>query len=286
MAGIVRRIASRVLGEDAAKKIYGGMDVVGDIAIIRKPVDFNDIDVFRRLGEEIIRSVKYIRSVWLAVAPVEGEYRLRKLIHLAGEKRTETTYREHGCVFKVDISRTYISPRLSFEHIRVAKLVNEGETVINMFAGVGLFSIIIARHARPRKVISIDINPDAYRLMVENVSLNRVEGVVEPVLGDALKIIDLYRDSAERILLPLPELALEALPKAVDSLRGEGFIHVYDFVRANDKKAALDEASRKYAGALEESSHVDAFNITYGRVVRSVGPRRYQVVLDIWVRKS
>jgi tRNA (guanine37-N1)-methyltransferase len=58
------------------------------------------------------------------------------------------------------------------ERIRIARLVQDGEIVFNMFAGVGCFSIIIARHSDSGKIYSIDINPEAFRLMKENVRIN------------------------------------------------------------------------------------------------------------------
>jgi len=285
MPRLLKEIAREVLGSEKGEKVWGSMDIVGDIAIIRKPFDI-DIEDLRSLASELVKRIRWIRSVWAAVSPVEGQYRLRELVWLAGERRTETIYREHGCTFKVDIARVYISPRLSYEHMRVSRLVRPGELVINMFAGAGLFSIIIARHSMPSKVISIDINEHAYSLMVENIRLNRVEGVVVPIHGDALEVIDSYRGSADRVLMPLPELALKALPKAVEAIRGSGYIHPYDFINARDKLEALEKAEEVYRGALAKIEGVAEYRFEGKRVVRSVGPRRYQVVLDIWVRRS
>lgn len=282
---LLRRIASEVLGEELSKRIWAGMDVVGDIAVIRKPFDL-ELGALARLAEEIVRRIPWIRSVWASVSPVRGEHRLRELAHLAGERRTETVYKEHGCVFKVDMAKVYVSPRLSYEHMRVARLVGKGEEIMNMFAGAGLFSIIIAAHSSPSRIFSIDVNENAYRLMEENVRLNRVEGVVIPILGDSSKIIEGFRASADRILMPLPELAYKLLPKAVEALRGEGWIHVYDFARSPSKASALALAEEIYSRALSRLDSVRSYRISGSRVVRSVGPRRYQVVLDIWVRSS
>ncbi len=285
MARLVREIAREILGGEKARAIWGGLDIVGDIAIIRKPPGV-ELEELKVLGEELIRRLKWLRSVWAAVSPIEGSYRLRSLTWLAGEKRTEAIYREHGCLFKVDIAKVYISPRLSYEHIRIARLVKPGENIINMFAGAGLFSVVIARHSRPSKVISIDINEDAYRLMLYNIELNRVGDIVIPIRGDALEVIDRYINSAQRILMPLPELALKALPKAVGAIDREGYIHTYEFIRANNKLEALEKAENIYREALNSYGDVAEYRVEGRRVVRSVGPRRYQVVLDIWIRRS
>ena len=279
---LLRKIASRVLGDDVARKIWGRLEVIGDIAVIRKSPDL-DVEVYKPLAEALLKELPYVRSVWLAITPVRGVHRVREYVHLAGEKRSTTLYREHGCLFKVDITKVYISPALNYEHIRIAKLVRDGEFIINMFAGVGLFSIIIAKHAKPSKVISIDINPDAYRLMIENVKLNQVEDVVEPVLGDAGEVVLRYEGMADRILMPLPELAYKYFPKALKALKIQGYIHVYEFVSTEEEDEALSIAEDmyvKYSQRLGVSCKVE-----FSRIVRSVGPRYYQVVLDIYCSK-
>ncbi|HWQ17386.1 MAG TPA: class I SAM-dependent methyltransferase family protein [Sulfolobales archaeon] len=285
MVRLVREIAKEILGEEKANLVWSGLDIVGDIAVMRKPPNV-EIEDLRILAEELLKKLSWLKSVWAAISPVEGSHRLRRLEWLAGEKRTETLYREHGCVFKVDIARVYISPRLSYEHIRIARLVKPGENIINMFAGAGLFSIIIARFAKPARVISIDINEDAYKLMLENIELNKVRGVVVPIKGDALELIDRYSNTAQRVLIPLPELALRAFPKALRAIDREGYIHVYEFTNARNKLEALEQVEKIYRETIEGNRDVAKYSIEGRRIVRSVGPRKYQVVLDIWVRRS
>ncbi|MFN3268257.1 MAG: class I SAM-dependent methyltransferase, partial [Zestosphaera sp.] len=277
---LLRKIAEEVLGEENAKKIWGRIEIIGDIAVIRKPPEL-PVEVFVPLGEEIIKRLPYVKSVWLAVTSVRTQYRVREHIFLAGENRSTTTYREHGCVFKVDINSVYVSPTLNYEHKRIADLVKPGEFIINMFAGAGLFSIIIAKKAKPKKIISIDINPRAYELMRENITLNSVEEVVEARLGDASQIVREFAGMADRILMPLPEYSRTYLPNAILALRSCGVIHAYDFVSAEEKEEALLNGMKIFSEELRK--HNVRYEFLHGRVVRSVGPRYYQVVLDIKV---
>ena len=282
---ILRELAYEVLGPEKAKLLWSRIDLIGDIALIKKPFMHDEISVeeLKLLATRLLESLKSIRSVWLVVSPVEGPYKTRRLLHLAGEERTTTLYKEHGCVFKVDISKVFITPRLSYEHLRVSRMVRVGERVLNMFAGVGTFSIIIARHSRPSKVYSIDINEDAYSLMVENISLNRVSGIVEPYLGDAARVVEeRLRGSSNRVLMPLPDLALDYLKHALNALiNGRGWIHVYLHVRTPDP---LIEAQRIVASQLDRLSWKPL--TMKSRVVRSVGPRLSQVVVDAYVTKA
>ena len=261
-------------------------EFIGDIAIVKppygKPVD---MDAAKRYADELMKTHKFVKSVWLAAGPVSGPHKVRPLEHLAGERRTVTIYKEHGCSFVVDVARDFITPRLSYEHARIARLVRDGEVVVNMFAGVGLFSIIIAKHARPRVVHSIDINPDAYAHMVENIRLNKVEGVVVPYLGDAAEVIvNKLTGVADRVLMPLPDLAIPYLRYAVAALRERGAVHVYLHVHAAKGEDPEDKARRALAEAM--SSLRVTWSSLGSRVVRMVGPRMYQVVVDAWVEKS
>jgi len=275
----LRQLAREVLGEELAEKIWGRMEIIGDILVIRVPFDLKP-DTLKPLAERVLKELPYIRSVWGAFPGVRGEYRLRKYVHLAGEKRSETIYKEYGCLFKLDITKVYISPTLSYEHYRVAKLVQPGEVVTNMFAGAGLFSIVMAKHAKPKTVYSIDINPDAYRYMVENVKLNRVEHTVVPILGDAAKVIEeKLAGTSDRVLMPYPDMALDYLIYALKALRMRGWIHIYLHVEA-DKGEDPVERAKAIAGRKLEELGIRSSEFVYGRVVRPIAPRKYQVVLD------
>ncbi|MEM4809710.1 MAG: class I SAM-dependent methyltransferase family protein, partial [Desulfurococcaceae archaeon] len=199
-----------------------------------------------------------------------------------GENRSETVYVEHKCLFEVDINKVYISPSLNYEHKRIARLVQQGEVITNMFAGAGLFSIIIAKYARPRKVYSIDINPFAYQYMVKNIALNKVEDIVEPILGDAKEVVETrLSNSSNRVLMPYPELALEYLPYAVKALLNrKGWIHVYLHVKTNRGEHYIDKSIELIDKRLREIG-VYEYRVNLVRKVRNVGPRTHQMVIDI-----
>jgi tRNA (guanine37-N1)-methyltransferase len=281
---LLKRIAREVLGEDFAKRIWRRVEFIGDIALIRTPLNMNPGEL-RPLAEEILRRLPYVKSVWASIPGIEGPYRLRKHVWLAGEQRSETLYREHGCLFKVDINKVYISPSLNYEHIRVARLVSPGEVVFNMFAGVGLFSVIVAKHANPARVYSVDINPDAYYYMVENTKLNHVEDKVYPILGDAKDIAtSMLVNHVNRVLMPYPELALDYLPHAVNSLRGGGWIHVYLHVRTDRGEHWRSKALKIVEERLAEIP-LREYTVGFIRKVRNVGPRQHQVVVDLYIAK-
>ena len=140
---------------------------------------------------------------------MDGEYRLRGLELIAGENKYVTTYKEYGCKFFVNVASSYFSPRLSTERLRISNLVSANETIVNMFAGVGTFSIIIAKKV-PVLIYNIDSNLDAYILSKINSKLNKVEKSIISINGDAHDILSsqTFIQKADRILMPLPEKSL------------------------------------------------------------------------------
>jgi tRNA (guanine37-N1)-methyltransferase len=262
-------------------KVYNSFDVVGDIAIIKLP--HASTETASRVAKAIMSVNKNVKTVLFQESPVAGDFRLRRLIHIAGENKTSTIHRESGCLFSVDVTECYFSPRLSHERMRIARMVKPNETVINMFAGVGCFSITIAKHAKPAKVFSIDVNPEAVQFMQENIRLNRVYSKVIPLLGDSKEIINSrLQRVADRVLMPLPEKALEYLPCAVSALTASGgWVHYYGFEHITKTESPTEKAKLKVAEALDALGV--NFEVPFVRVVRSTGPNWFQLVADVRV---
>jgi tRNA (guanine37-N1)-methyltransferase len=279
----LKRVLADQLRPEEIAELYGAFDLVGDIAIIRAPTSLRPkLEIIARA---IMENNKHVRTVLHQSSPVSGEFRTRQFDHILGEVKTETTYREHGCVFKVDLAKAYFSPRLSHERLRIARLVSPGESIVNMFAGVGTFSIVAARNSEAAKIYSIDLNPDAFRYMEENVRVNKVTGRVVPILGDASEVIaSRIRGVADRVLMPLPEKAREFMGSAVLALKKEGWIHYYGHVHVETGEDPCLESFRELRPRLEEAG-ID-YRLDFSRVVREVGPRWSQVVLDLKITKA
>lgn len=210
------------ISEELREQLPTSFDVVGDIAIIRLPDDL--VPFAGDVGDAMRKVMPRLRTVAMDRG-VQGEFRVRSLEVVSGEPSMVTTHTEYGLRFKVDVSTVYFNPRLAGERRRVSHLVREGEVVIDMFAGVGPFSLMISKYSSPREVHAIDINPDAIVLMRENIEINKVE-VVNPLLGDARELMpDL--PAADRIIMNLPHSAHEFLQDASLNLKPGGTIHLY-----------------------------------------------------------
>jgi tRNA (guanine37-N1)-methyltransferase len=280
----LKTLLSEILPPTEAACIYNSYDIIGDIAIIR--LTEKSAKHSNNIAQAIMTVHKNVKTVLAQTSAVDGEYRLRKMKHVAGEDKTRTAHKESGCLFSVDVEKCYFSPRLSHERMRIAQQVRDGEVVVNMFAGVGCFSVLIAKHANIKKVYSIDVNPVAVGYMRENIRTNGVFGKVVPILGDAKEVIGgKLRHAADRVLMPLPEKALEYLPYALLALKKNGgCIHYYDFEHANKDEDPVEKVKLRLADRLQSLSAV--FQISFARIVRATGPNWYQTVLDIRIKSK
>jgi tRNA (guanine37-N1)-methyltransferase len=276
----LRASTSRAICPGNSSGVYHSYDIVGDIAILR--ATNASLNAVRNVAAALMDAHRNLKTVLLQVSPVAGDFRLRSLVHVAGENRTQTVHKEFHCSFAVDVERCYFSPRLSHERVRIARLVKPNETIVNMFAGVGCFSVIIARHEKSAKVFSIDMNPEAVHFMRLNVRLNRVCAQVIPMLGDSKAIVeDRFQGLADRVLMPLPKKANEYLACAVSAIKADGWIHFYDIVHAEKTENPIDVAERNVVRDFAELNA--GFVVPFSRVVRPTGPNWYQVALDIHV---
>jgi len=263
--------------------LFQSYDIIGDIAIIRVPEPLRKRKEL--IAEALLQTHKRVKTVLQQTSPVSSEFRLRRLEWVAGEKKTETVYREYGCVFRVDLEKCYFSPRLSHERMRITQRVQPGEVLVNMFAGVGCYSILIAKHAKARKVYSIDLNPDAVHYMLENILLNKVQKRVVAIQGDAKGVIQqTLKNEVDRVLMPLPEKAYEYLDYALLALKPVGgWIHYYDFEHAKKPENPMERAEAKVREKLR-NLNID-FEVPFSRIVRDVGPNWFQIVLDIRIQR-
>jgi tRNA (guanine37-N1)-methyltransferase len=252
------------------------LDVIGDIAVVEIPVELKPYE--KLIGEAILTTHRNVKTVLAKTGAVGGTYRTRDFTIIAGEPRTRAVHKEFGCQYQVDVANAYFSPRLSHEHERVASLVREGETVVDLFAGVGPFSVLIGKRHPTAKVYALDINPAAYELLKKNVLLNRVQSNVIPILGDARQIVqEKLSGVADRVVMNLPASAIGFIDVACEAVKPEGgMVHFYSFVRLPD---TVETLKSRFALMVERSgSRVERF--LSARAVRETAPYEQQVVLD------
>lgn len=278
MTRFLKRLLADTLNDDEIDGLVSAFDQIGDIVIIRIPSSL----YYKRMeiGKVLLNEIKVVNRVFCQITDIGGEYRTRSLELVAGQGDTTTTYRENGCTFQVDVERVFFTPRLATERARISEMVQPNEKILNMFGGVGMFSIQMAKKS-PCTVYNVDINPQATTLCMYNTQLNRLKGSVVPITHDASVICQRMPDTFDRIVMPLPERTDEFLDDAVSAIKDTGVIHYYSHVHADRRQDAIS-VIKKHFDNISSVSH----RIVGGRLVRAVGPRYYQVVIDVTIRKS
>lgn len=229
-----------------------------------------------KLASEVARKYRRVRSV-IAYSGVKGPYRLPASRHVWGEPPQDLIHREYGVEFMVDPLRVMFCLGNSFERLRTAMLTRDWETVVDLFAGVGQFSVPIAVHARPKKVYAIEINEEAYSYLVRNVNINRVSDVVQPLLGDCRGVVERgLRRVADRVIMGYFFGTIDYLPAGLSCLRREGgVIHFHEVIRKGSLNELESELIRE-CGSLGYRSEV-----INSRIVKSYSSSREHAVVDL-----
>ncbi|VVC03416.1 tRNA (guanine(37)-N1)-methyltransferase Trm5b [Candidatus Burarchaeum australiense] len=252
-------------------------DMIGQIAIIEIPPAL--AKKAKLIGKSLLLIHPNLTSVYAKAGKREGKYRVRKLTLLAGERRTTTLHRENGCEFELDVAKAYFSPRLAHERQVIAALARPGEKILALFAGVGPFPIVLARHQPAVKIAAIELNPDAAKYLANNIRRNGLGGIIEPIQGDAHAIVrKRFKKWADRILMTYPAAACKFLGDAFYAAKPGCTIHFYCFAREERAFAEAEAIVQKAAAKAKRK-----IQIVGRRVVLPYAPRVVQVAIDFKV---
>jgi tRNA wybutosine-synthesizing protein 2 len=196
---------------------------------------------WKRIGNVLILDSKFHYESYEDLQVLSKKHNVKtimKIDHIQGTKRepvynilygneTETIHKENGCLFKLDLSKVMWSKGNNNERLRIAKLVEDNEVVLDMFAGIGYFSIPIGVHSNAKHIYSIEINPNSYFYLCENIKLNKLDNIT-PILGDCMVHAPKYK--ADRIIMGYVKTTHHYLNVAINSLNEGGILHYHETV--------------------------------------------------------
>ncbi len=249
--------------------VPSGWQILGDIIIISIPEVLEDNK--KKVAEALLSMYPKCKSV-VRDFGIEGQFRQPKRELLLGSG-TETIHKEHGCFFKQDVTKVMYSKGNLEERKRMSRL-GKGEVVVDMFAGIGYFSIPMAVHSRPRKIISIEINPESFAYLKENIRLNRVEDIIIPICGDCSKFTP--EGTADRVLMGYVGTTHYYLEPAIKALKNSGgILHYHETVPENLAKTRPQDRIKKAAESLGKK-----VEILETRRIKKYSPGVLHVVVD------
>jgi len=199
-------------------------DVIGTKILIKIPREIRDIE--SDIGNALLSMHRSADSVFRDDG-VGGKYRTRTVELVAGKGGTETVLTEYGFRFRLDVSKTFFSPRLASERNRVASTIGKNEKILDMFAGVGPFSIYAAAKTVDGTVEAYDINHYAVSYLRENARINKLANITAHRM-DSAEISSV--GEFDRIIMNLPRGSSGMLVKALSMLAGGGVIDYYELI--------------------------------------------------------
>lgn len=215
----------------------GGFDVIGDMVVVRLPAGLQPYQ--SEVGEALRRFVPGCRVVALDHG-VHGESRLRTLEVIAGKGPLTALHTENGISFRVDLSTAYFSPRLSGEHLKVASLSHDGERLLDLFCGIGPFSMAFLVRNPQARAVAVDSNPDAVALLRENAVRLGILGRLECRAEDASNFLR-SEEHFDRVVMNLPHEGYKYLGLVGRHVKSPGWLHFYGIVpREKGRRASSD----------------------------------------------
>jgi tRNA wybutosine-synthesizing protein 2 len=194
----------------------------GDVLVIRLP---EELDEHEAEVAAAYASVLRVKSVLRDEGGIRGTHRT-PVVRIIHGTDPVTVHKENGVLFKFDVSKIMFSSGNTDERVRAGRIRCDGEQIVDMFAGIGYFSIPLAVHQRPRRVFACEINPTSHGYLVENIGLNHVGDVVEPFLGDNRSLEG--ESFADRIFMGYVKTTHEYLDTAFRLLRSGGIVHYHE----------------------------------------------------------
>jgi tRNA (guanine37-N1)-methyltransferase len=204
-------------------------DTIGNIVILKFPKGTKPADK-KKVANQILKERSSVKTILEKTEKVKGRLRTITTKFLAGEKTKETIHRESGCSFKLNIDTCYFSPRLSNERLEIAREIKTSDKVLVMFSGVAPFTIVLAKLAKPKRIVSIELGRECCKYAIENLKLNKLLNMdIEILQGDVKRVVPKLKEKFEKIIMPRPQLKETFLKEAFLAAKKGTIIFYYDF---------------------------------------------------------
>jgi len=268
----IKKLLSEEIPSELISKIPDKWEKIGDVITIRLPTELNR---YKNQIGKTYAEVLECKTVLQEISGISGTYREPNVKIIYGTEDTETVHKENGIKYKLNPQKIMFSSGNMDERIRMAHVSNKDETVIDLFAGIGYFTLPMAVYSKPKKIFACEINPAAYDYLCENIILNDVTSIVEPLLGDNEETAP--KNIADRIVMGYIEETHRFLPVAIKCLKNNrGAIHYHE-VHPNE---LLPDKPLKNIQEIAEKFDRKAEILTY-KHIKSYAPGVSHVVLDI-----
>ncbi|CAG7729550.1 unnamed protein product [Allacma fusca] len=239
------------------------------------------------IGQILLDKIPSTKTVVNKLNTIDNTFRNFQMEVIAGENDTVVTVKHAKCEFQFDFAHVYWNPRLGTEHERIHCLLERGDVLYDVFAGVGPFAVPAGK--QKVQVLANDLNPKSFEWLQLNIKKNKVSDYVKAYNLDGRDFITtvVQQDLVARlesgqisqpfhVVMNLPAIAVEFLDAFWNILHGKEvddlniLVHVYCFVKGaeNYKKEALELVKDQLGFQLEEDE------VNEVAFVRNVAPNK------------
>lgn len=248
-------------------------EIIGDIAIVR--MDEACIPFKESIGK-IYARILNAKTVCADVRGVSGEFRRPSMEVIYGTD-TESVILQNGIRYGFDVTKVMFASGNTEERMRMRKLDCRGETVVDMFAGIGYFTLPLAKFSGARRVFACEKNPESYGFLIKNVISNEVDDIVIPILSDNRNLLGTH--FADRILMGYVQTTSDFLKTALRMIKPNGLIHYHDTFYVHEYMERIREIFDRECGP-------EGYEIESVREVKSFAPSVSHYVADVRIRPS
>ncbi|MFO8109712.1 MAG: class I SAM-dependent methyltransferase family protein [Thermoplasmata archaeon] len=275
---VLEELEKRVPRKSPFQKITERLDIPEDMLPTRWEMVGNVL--LFKLSRKLLDKKESIAEVYAEIlgadtvllqGPIEGVTRRPEVEVVYGDD-TETVHVENGIKYMLDAAEIMFSSGNIDERRRMASVVKDKEVVVDMFAGIGYFTLPMAVHGMPKEIHALEINPIAYEYLCKNIYLNGVEDVVSAHLGDNREFF--LEKSADRVIMGYLHETWKFLPKAIELLDEEGMIHYHCNVKGEKPEKKIKRLLSK------ETSN---FELLKTKRIKSYAPHVYHMVADVQI---
>ncbi len=257
-------------------KIPSSYQIVGNVMLLKlwKMSEKQKL----KLAESVLKEFPYIKTV-CEIRGISGEFREPDVRKIAGNS-TETIHKEHDILYKLDVSQLMFSKGNLHERKRLIEKIQPGETIVDMFAGIGYFSLGMAKFSKAKNIIAIEKNTKAYNALIENIQLNKVQNI-SAMIGDCKIAAKNMPNIADRVIMGYFPKTENFLPAAIFMLKPRGTIHFHNTYNRRDLWKKPISGIAVICKGMKCSYH-----IATKKKVKSYAPNIWHVVMDLEIEKK
>jgi tRNA wybutosine-synthesizing protein 2 len=278
----IKEQLKNVLNEEELTLLPRGFQTLGNVIILKLNEKLYSKE--HKIAQAYLDLLPKIRSIFINRGKIMGTFREpEKIEFIEGEDNPIVEHKEHEVRYKFDLTKIMFSKGNINERKFLPTLVKKNEIIVDMFAGIGYFSLPIAKHSLAKQIYSIELNPESYKFLVENININHLSDKIVPINGDCrIEVLKLSKlgIKADRVIMGVFPAPKDYIKDAISLVKDKGTIFHYEGVVENENFEILFQ---EFNGiALKEGYNCELIS---HRIVKSYGPHLFHAVLDIFVLK-